>query len=280
MTKITLKNLINRLSPFALLTAVLLCFSPYTAAESPPQPGTLVRINTARTDSFIPLFVDRKEGASVTVLLLAGGAGGIGKLGQDGRPTSQNFLIRTSLDFLASGFNVAMMSKPSDMDGLDGARRVSAEHMDDIRRTLTYLKQQFGVPIWVVGTSLGSTSAAQAAIVLRDERLIDGLVLTSSGTNIRIPHAVPNLELKKINVPTLVFHHSLDSCKGTPPAGASSILSGLCSAPIKKLMMVRGGGNPIGDPCFEAHYHGYVGMEKDAVGLIATWINQPVTNIQ
>ena len=253
MTKTFLKKVVCLTSRlvFVAFTSLLVTF--HVAAQTQQQLGKLVRIETARPGSLIPLFIDTKEGAKVTVLLLPGGMGGIGSLGGDGRPSGRNFLIRSSQDFVAAGFNVAMMSKPSDVEGLDGPRRLSSDHVDDIRKTLAYLKQQLRVPVWVVGTSLGSTSAATAGIALRDEGLIDGIVLTSSGTNIRINHSVPNLDLRKINVPTLVLHHAQDACKGTPPSGVSLILRELSNAPIKKQIMVNGGGNPTGDPCYENH---------------------------
>lgn len=275
MMKTFLKLFLPLNSRLALVAFISLFVIFHADAQVQPEPNKIVRIETARPGSLIPLFIDSKEGAEITVLLMPGGQGGIGAPGKDGRPSSTNFLIRTSLDFLTSGFNVAMMAKPSDLQGLDGPFRVSPEHMDDIRRTVSYLKQKFGVPVWIVGTSWGSTSTAAAAIALRDEGLIDGIVLTSSITSTRIKQAVTNLDLQKIKVPTLVMHHSQDACRHCPPNGASSILQGLKNAPTKKQIMVNGGGNPTGDPCFEFHYHGYVGMEKDAVSIIAKWINHP-----
>lgn len=240
------------------------------------DPGKLVRIETARPSSLIPLFVQAKDGAKTTVLLLPGGKGGIGALGKDGRPSGTNFLIRSGELFLATGFNVAMMAKPSDLPELDGHTRVSADHMDDIRKTVSYLRQRFGVPVWIVGTSWGATSTAAAAISLRDENLIAGIVLTSSITDYRIKQAVPRLELEKVNVPTLVMHHEQDACQHCRPFEVSFILQGLKAAPVKKQIMVSGGDNPTGDPCNEFHYHGYVGMEKDAVETIAAWIKSPI----
>lgn len=237
--------------------------------------GKVVRIETARPGSVIPLFTQATEGAKATVLLLPGGKGGIGTIGKDGRPTGTNFVIRSGEHFLAAGFNVAMMSKPSDLQGLDGLFRVSAEHADDIRKAVSYLKQRFGVPVWIVGTSWGSTSTAAAAIALRDEGLIAGIVLTSSLTSYRVKESLPRLDLEKINVPTLVMHHEKDDCQHCQPHEVEGIFKSLKNAPVKKLMMVSGGENPTGDPCYEFHYHGYIGMEAQAVSDISAWIKQP-----
>ena len=41
---------------------------------------------------------------------------------------------------------------------------------------------------------------------------------------------------------------------------------------IKKLIFVDGGANLTGDVCAGQHFHGYDGMEKEAVDTIAGWI--------
>lgn len=66
----------------------------------------------------------------------------------------------------------------------------------------------------------------------------------------------------------LRFHHSKDACAQCKPHEVPAILNGLSNAPVKKLMMVDGGSNP-GDVCAAQHWHGYVGMEKEAVDSIS-----------
>ena len=61
----------------------------------------------------------------------------------------------------------------------------------------------------------------------------------------------------------------------TRPGEASLIKRGLANAPIKKEIFVTGGGNPSGDPCEAMHWHGYIGMEKEAVDIIGDWIKHP-----
>ena len=52
-------------------------------------------------------------------------------------------------------------------------------------------------------------------------------------------------------------------------------LVGLSNAPIKKLMVVNGGANPTGDECAGQHWHGFIGMESEAISHIAEWIKAP-----
>jgi hypothetical protein len=52
-------------------------------------------------------------------------------------------------------------------------------------------------------------------------------------------------------------------------------VSGLKNSPIEKLMMVSGGSNPTGSPREGNHWHGFIGMEQQAVSDISDWIRQP-----
>ena len=104
---------------------------------------------------------------------------------------------------------------------------------------------------------------------------IAGLVLTSSIVNYKKPGAVPKQDLAAIKVPVLVFHHARDACPQCRPYEVPAILKGLKSAPVKKEIMVTGGENPSGDVCGAQHWHGFIGMEKQAVDTISAWIRKP-----
>jgi pimeloyl-ACP methyl ester carboxylesterase len=209
--------------------------------------------------------------ASATLVLLPGGAGGIGLKG--GVPTSTNFLVRSRDRFAAAGFDVAIVGRPSDRKDLDLAFRASAPHIEDLRRVVERVRAVGGKPVWLVGTSRGTVSAAAAAIALG--RSIDGVVLTSSITDPFEPQAVQKLALDRIAVPVLVVHHKLDECPATPPAGADEIVAALVHAPVKKLLLVEGGGPAYGPRCEPMHWHGYRGMEREVVDAIAAFVRDP-----
>lgn len=65
-------------------------------------------------DGGVTTFSLKQDMVTVTVILLRGGAGGIGVLEVSGWPGTRNFLIHTGKLFAASGFNFAMTIKPSD----------------------------------------------------------------------------------------------------------------------------------------------------------------------
>jgi pimeloyl-ACP methyl ester carboxylesterase len=205
-------------------------------------------------------------------MLLPGGEGAIGYKG--GVPTSRNFLVRSRDLFADAGFNVAVVGKPSDHDDLDLAFRAGAAHVEDLRLIAERLKSQLGKPVWLVGTSRGTVSAAAAAALL-DPSTDAGIVLTSSVTYSKSAPAVPTLALQDIRVPVLVMHHKRDACKTCDPREAHLITERLTGAPVKKLLLVDGGGGASGDPCEPLHYHGYIGMEKEAVDAIAAFVRNP-----
>ena len=92
-------------------------------------------------------------------------------------------LVRTRDDFAAHGFAVAVVDAPSDRKerkGMRGGFRNSAEHVTDIDAVTAHLKKTVRVPVWLIGTSRGTESAAYVAIHAKEK--IAGVVLTSSMT--------------------------------------------------------------------------------------------------
>jgi len=78
-------------------------------------------------------------------------------------------------------------------------------------------------------------------------------------------------------VPVLVVHNELDECKVCDPREVEEIVRRLKNAPVKKLVFVKAGSaTPSGDPCQAFHYHGFIGIEKDVIDLVSTWIKNPV----
>jgi len=241
-------------------------------AGAAPAAGTLEHVPT-RAGVTTSLYRESAPDAKATVLLFSGGSGGMGRI-ENGRPSSGNFLVRSVPHFLANGLDVAVFGLPSDMPGLDPWHRQSEEHFADVRAVIEFLHKQGGRPVWLVGTSRGTTSVAAAGVALRDAP-IAGLVLTSSMTRFREPGAVANRDLSGIRVPVLVYHHEKDECHATRPNEALLIVKKLENAPVKKLVLTSGGANPSGDPCGPFHWHGFIGMERQAVDEIAAFIRAP-----
>lgn len=236
--------------------------------------GEVLRVAT-RDGVSVPLYAYWRDAALATVVLFSGGGGGYGKIADDGWPASGNFLIRSGKLWASQPFNVVMVGRPS--DGIDlalGGVRIGDEHAADNVAVFKAVKQHSAAPLWVVGTSMGTISAAAAAI--RDsEQLIAGVVLSSSIVAYKTPGAVSKQALDKIRVPVLVLHHENDACALCRPYEAKNIAAELKNAPVKKTVFVSGGEGVSGSPCEAFHYHGFVGVEKEAVELIAAWIVKP-----
>jgi hypothetical protein len=244
-----------------LCTMAILLFAAAACAENDHVESITTRPGTA-----VSFYYMKRESAKATLVLLAGGDGGIDI--EDGVPTSKNFLVRSRDYFAANGFNLAIIDKE------DGLFRGSSEHIEDVRRVAAYLRKDAKVPVWLVGTSRGTISATAVATVAGGDEL-GGIVLTSSITS-REPGAVPFQKLDAVRVPVLVVHHEWDACKICDPREAEGIIRRLKNAPIKKIVYVKAGATPpSGNPCKALHYHGFIGVEKETADLISAWIKNP-----
>jgi hypothetical protein len=251
-----------------LLTILLLALISLTAQAE----DKMVKLDIARADAHLPMFVMTQPQAKATLVLLPGGDAGSGKI-VDGQPTSKNFLSRTRELFFAEQFNVILVFRASDLQHMEYDYRVSPAHMQELATVVRYAKQLSDAPVWLVGTSRGTVSGTAAAIAL-PEGLVQGLVLTSSVTS-KKTGAIATQDIGKILVPTLVMHHKNDACKICIPHEAARITDGLKSAPVKKFQMVEGGSDPVGDPCEAQHWHGFINYEKETVQMIGNWIKSP-----
>jgi pimeloyl-ACP methyl ester carboxylesterase len=211
---------------------------------------------------------------SAAVLLFAGGHGGL-QLGADGSMKwgAGNFLVRMRQQFADQGLLVVLVDAPSDRQAepfLSGFRQ-RPEHAADVKATLAWLRTRFDVPMWLVGTSRGTQSAAYLGTELSGRDGPDGIVLSSSILVDRKGRPVPAMPLERIRVPVLVVHHRHDECPLCPFAETTALMAKLENAPRKQLLAVDGGSSR-GDPCEAYAHHGYNGIEPEVVQQIAAWV--------
>ena len=156
--------------------------------------------------------------------------------------------------------------------------RMSLNHARDIHAVIQALKADFYLPVWVVGTSMGTFSAANAAIRLGPE--VSGLVLASSITRspkkwdiyVSHPEGVIDMDLFKITVPTLIVAHKADECDLTLPADAEKLKSALAAAARVEVKYFAGPKMSSAKPCKAQSAHGYYGIEDEVVAAIADFI--------
>jgi pimeloyl-ACP methyl ester carboxylesterase len=180
--------------------------------------------------------------------------------------------VRSRGLFAEEGLLVAVLDVPSDHAAGYGRFRVSKEHAQDVAAVIAALKALAPVPVWLVGTSKGTVSAAFIAGRLRQGGP-DGVVLTSSITDRSRETAdtVVDATLDEIRVPTLIVHHKQDACVVTRYNSARLLPRQLTRTPRKEFVSFEGGLS-VGDPCEAFAYHGYNGIEREVVHAIATWI--------
>jgi len=191
------------------------------------------------------------------VLLLFEGAQGLLA------PGYQGFAHRVFARFAAHGIGAVLIDAPADGSGFRGGL--------DLDIIVAALKRDTGLPVWVLGVSNGTRSAARYAMQRSDR--IAGVVLVSSSTN--PPFGTPLGELPGIAdvaVPLLAIAHRDDACRGSPPAGATAIAAAAANAPHAAAMLFTGGLNDGPLPCGVETHHQLYGLEDDVAAAIAWFI--------
>jgi hypothetical protein len=179
-----------------------------------------------------------------------------------------NFLIRTQSLWLAQGFAFATLASSS---SLLGQRHTSA-YAATIGRAIDFIRSRANVPVWLVGTSMGSIAAANGAAHLPGK--IAGVVLTSSVAGpSRAGETVFDSDLGAIAVPALVVSNRGDTCPIAGPGFAPQILQALGRSPRKEIIYVESH-QLQSDPCDAMSPHGYLGIESDVVQRISTWVGR------
>jgi len=265
------------------LAALAACApSPLSENLRDIEPAAVER-NWAARESLVTL--TPRPGIELDALLLrssgeaAGGivilTGGAGRLDLRIRPKGWlggNFLVRSRMHFAAEGFVVATLDSPSDQAGGMSHFRASAEHAIDLAAMVVRLRQETKGPIWLIGTSMGTVSAANGG--RRGGAGADGIVLTATVTrpSNTYPFSVMDMPLEEIAVPVLLFHHRHDGCAVSPWNGLPYLSRRLVASPKSEIIGVSGGDPPRSIACEAFSAHGFLGIEARAVALMTNWM--------
>jgi hypothetical protein len=201
------------------------------------------------------------------LIMFPGGAGTV-EISAGGTTTNRNFLVRTLPLWIAQGFAVEIVGSPNGAPLL-GERHTPA-YLAAIDRAIDFARSRGNAPVWLVGTSQGSTAAANGAAHLGSK--IAGVVLSSSVTRPnRSGETVFDSEPGLIAVPALIVANQGDSCRVTPPTDAPSLAASLVRSPRKEVIIVASD-QIQSDPCEAMSPHGYLGIEPAVVQRIGDWI--------
>jgi hypothetical protein len=254
-----------KLSLAAAVLAVLLAASSVGRAQEivvlPTRDGV--------TQSFL-LIAPAGDKPAAVAILFPGGDGLIRLRNESGRIRfgEGNFLVRSRQMFVDRGVLAAVMDSPSDQpQGMDDWFRLGDKHAADITRVSEELKRRFpGIPVFLVGTSRGTVSAAAAGRALGET--VAGVVLTSTlfvGGG-RPGPGLSGFDFKAIRSPLLFVHHADDGCRYTPYRDAKNLSTQF------PLITVQGGDPPRSDPCEAFSAHGFLGREQPTVDAIINWM--------
>lgn len=184
-----------------------------------------------------------------------------------------NFLVRTRRFWLDRETIVAVIDAPSDRwRTFPQSFREGARYGADIEALLEEITRAYGVAEWTfVGTSEGSVSAVHAARMnpARARRVI---LTASLFRPTRDGLGLSRIKWEDLKADLLWVHHEDDPCRFTSYYDAQefSQKSG------KPLLTVRGGGPEKGEPCEAFSAHGFVGVERETVAAMLSWVKTGV----
>lgn len=216
--------------------------------------------------------VTSRPGVTQSFVIL-GGRIGLQREAVEVKFRAASFLVRAAPDFASHEVLPVAMDTPSEQNELTDEYRFGKAQTADARAVIGELKRRFpGLPLYVVGTSRGTISAAVLGRELGGD--IAGVALTSTMFGSSKPRRqAPNLrgfDYGTIGAPLLLVHHREDGCEHTPYSGAARLASRY------RLVSVTGGKPAESGPCEPFAAHGYFGREAETVAAIAAWmLHQP-----
>jgi hypothetical protein len=222
------------------------------------------------TQPFVILPMHGREPAAIALLFIGGG----GRINARVENVTlifgaRNFLPRSGSEFARNGLLAVVMDAPSDQRELSDSYREEREQTADARAVIAELRRRYpGLPLYLVGTSRGTISAAYIGRDLGAE--IAGVVLTSTlfgGPNPRRQVAsLRGFDYAAIKSRLLFVHHRDDGCEHTPYSEAARL------GARYDLISVRGGKPAESAACEPFAAHGYFGKEPQTVDAMAAWM--------
>lgn len=260
--------IIRNAMPIAIVSVLVMAISGVAAAG----------VKDLKTrDSNIRLLIEGPANPTHVVVLFAGGHGGVeindnGSLGWGGG----NFAIRTKTMLHAHGMATAVLAAPGDNRNLKG-NRGRDEYATDVGNVIGYLRTTFSKPVWLHGTSRGTTGIALTVPKIKDaSKKPDGIVLSASVMKKNKFANVFDGDLDEITGPVLVLHHKDDSCGITPVGKVKDVLEALKKAGPKKAVLFEGGGQSAsGRKCGSKTKHGFIDIEQRVIDAMASFIKNP-----
>lgn len=209
------------------------------------------------------LLIEAKKPKAV-VLLFPGG-GGKAVISESGAIKSRHTFVR-SLDLWSQyQIDAVLVDSPYDLGDLRrGNLRRRDDHLTRVDEVLSFYKAKLGLPIWIFGHSMGSSTATYYANELAKAKgKLNGVIVAGSINSASLDDDV--------SLPVLGIHHQDDACAGTPVSATRRIIEGRPAKYVSKLEIIEGGISE-GNVCDSFAYHGFNQTEPELVKRAAQFI--------
>ena len=198
------------------------------------------------------------------VLLFSGGGGWL-RLQNDGSTQNRHTFVRSLNLWSQYQIDAVLVDTPYDLGDLRrGNLRERQDHMDRVGEVVSYYKNKTGLPIWIFGHSMGTSTATYFANQLNDQsKPLAGIIIAGTIRTASLSNAV--------TLPVLGIHHLEDACAGTPVSATKKIIEGRPPQLISKFEMIEGGVSE-GNVCESFAYHGFNQTEAELIKRAAQFI--------
>ena len=256
------------------VVAALMCLACCPTSVPAQQEIVTLPTRPGVTQSY---FLTSKPKNLQAMAILFPGSGGLIQLRTDSgrvRFNQGNFLVRSRAEFVKRGVTAGIIDAPSDQQagwGMSDEFRRGDLHVTDISAVAGDMTKRFpGTPLFLVGTSRGSVSAAALGARLTGQ--IAGVILTATmfqpaGRKSNEPGpGLSGFDFASIKAPVLFVHHVGDQCEVTPYSDAARLTDRY------PLVTVFGGSAAQSGRCEAFSQHGFYGKEAETVAEIVNWM--------
>ena len=200
--------------------------------------------------------------AKALVLLFPGG-GGMLRLKDDGATKNPHTFVRSVNLWAPYTIDAVLVDTPYDLGDLRrGDLRGREDHLIRVAEVVDYYKRKTGLPIWIFGHSMG-TSTATYFVNGNKNRTLTGIIIAGTVRSASISDDV--------TLPILAIHHVQDQCLGTPISASEKIIFGRPKNTVSQLEIVEGGISE-GNICDSFAYHGFNQTEPELIKRAAQFI--------
>ena len=187
------------------------------------------------------------------------------RLKDDGVTKNQHTFVRSINLWSQYQIDSVLVDTPYDLGDLKrGDLRGRQDHMDRVADVVSYYKRKTGLPIWIFGHSMGTSTATNFANQLNTQsKSLAGIIIAGTVRTVVLSDDVL--------LPVVAIHHAQDECQGSLPSNSINIISGRPKALVSKLEIIDGGISE-GNVCDSFAYHGFNQTEPELIKRAAQFI--------